>query len=339
MLSGMKALILCGGESTRLKPLTDTMAKQLLPVANKPILFYILDQIREAGLTEIGIVISPKTGHWLKEAVGEGSKWDAQITYILQSEPLGLAHAVETARDFLGDSPFLMFLGDNLMEGGIKSFVDEFNNLQPDAFILLKEVPDPRLFGVAKLNALGSVIGLVEKPEKPESNLALVGVYIFTPLIHQAIAQIEPSWRGEFEITDALQKLLEMEREVRSHILKGWWFDTGTKEDLIKANRAVLDNYLKRDIKGEVDSQSQIVGRVAIREETKIENSIIRGPVSIAQKCRIKDSVIGPFTSIGAGTVIDSSSVKNSVILENCHISNIENLADSVINRVNEQSN
>jgi len=329
----MKALILCGGKGTRLKPLTNTIAKQLLPVANKPILFYVLDQIREAGLTDIGIIISPETGPWIKEAVGDGSRWDAQVSYILQAEPLGLAHAVKTAPDFLGNSPFLMFLGDNLIEGGIKGFVDEFLNFHPDALILLKEVADPRLFGVAELDDSGKVIHLVEKPKEPKSNLALVGVYLFTPEIHNAISQIKPSWRGELEITDAIQKLLEMGKEVRSHVLQGWWLDTGKKDDLLEANRVVLDDYLKRDIKGKMDPQSQIIGRVEIRQGAIIENSLIRGPVSIAEGCQISNSFIGPFTSIGARTIIENSSVEHSVILENCHILKIERLADSIIGR------
>lgn len=329
----MKALLLAGGKGTRLKPLTNTTAKQLLPVANKPIIFYVLDQIREAGIDDIGIVISPQTGTWIEEAVGDGSKWQAKITYILQAEPGGLAHAVKTAQNFLSDSPFLMFLGDNLIEGGTKGFVEEFNTLHPDALILLKEVPDPRSFGVAELDSSGRVVHMVEKPREPKSNLALVGVYLFTPEVHQAIAQIKPSWRGELEITDAIQKLLEMGKEIRSHILQGWWLDTGKKDDLLEANRVVLDDYLRQEIEGQVDSQSQIVGRVEIRRGANIINSIIRGPVSIAEGCRISNSFIGPFTSIGAGAVIEDSSIEHSVILENCHILKIERLADSVIGR------
>ncbi len=329
----MKALILSGGKGTRLRPLTSTGAKQLLPVANKPILYYVLEQITGAGINEIGVIISPETGQNIKEAVGDGSQWNAQITYIMQSEPLGLAHAVKTAEDFLGDLPFLMFLADNLIEGGIKAFVDEFNHQSPDALILLKEVPDPHLFGVAELDTLDKVTRLVEKPREPKSNLALVGVYLFTSEIHQAIDQIKPSWRGELEITDAIQKLLDLGKTVQSHILKGWWLDTGKKDDLLEANRVVLDSLLQRSIKGEVDSKSQVVGRVEIREGTKVENSVVRGPVSIAERCRIKNSFIGPFTSIAAGTTIEHSCIEHSVILENCSISSIERLEGSVIGK------
>jgi glucose-1-phosphate thymidylyltransferase len=327
----IKALVLAGGKGARLKPLTNTMAKQLLPVANKPILFYVLDQIQEAGITDVGLIISEETGHLIQNAVGEGSRWSFHVTYIKQSHPLGLAHAVSTAGKFLGDSPFLMFLGDNLIEGGIKGFVDEFDSSHPDALILLKEVNDPRAFGVAELNASGRVIRLVEKPQEPKSNLALVGVYLFTPDIHQAIAQIKPSWRGELEITDAIQKLLEMGKGISSHILTGWWLDTGKKDDLLEANRIVLDGHSRRDIKGQIDPASKIVGRVEIGKNTEITDSIVRGPVSIAESCRISHSFIGPFTSIGDATVIENSSIEYSVILSKCHIANMERLSDSII--------
>lgn len=329
----MKAIVLCGGKGTRLKPLTYTMAKQLLPVANRPILFYVLDQIRDAGITDIGVIVSPDTSYYIEPVVGDGSQWNANITFIMQSEPLGLAHAVSTAQDFLGDSPFLMFLGDNLIQGSVKSFIDEFNEYEADALVLLKEVPDPRLFGVAELDASGKVSRLVEKPKEPKSNLALVGVYLFTPEIHRAIAQITPSWRGELEITDAIQKLLDSGNEVRSHILKGWWLDTGKKDDLLEANRVVLDSLLERSIKGKVDSNSQVVGRVEIGEETELENSVVRGPVSIAERCKIKNAFIGPFTSIASGTTVEESYIEHSVVLDDCSICNIERLGDSIIGK------
>ncbi len=329
----MKALILAGGKGTRLKPLTNTIPKPLLPVANKPTLFYVLDQIREAGILDIGIIVSPETSHRIREAVGDGSAWAAQVTYIVQPKPLGLAHAVKTSQDFLGDSPFLLFLGDNLIEGGIKAFVEEFNSFHPDAFILLKEVSDPHLFGVAELDTSGRVIRLIEKPKEPKSNLALVGIYFFTPEIHKIIGQLKPSWRGELEITDAIQKLLDIGKTVQSHLLRGWWLDSGKKDDLLEANRIVLDEFLKRDVRGDVDAASQIIGRVEIKEGTKIDNSAIRGPVSIAENCCIKNSFIGSFTSIAAGTTIEQSFIDNSVILENCSICNIERLGDSIIGR------
>ena len=332
----MKALILAGGKGTRLKPLTTTLSKQLIPVANKPILYYVLEQVIEAEISDIGIIIAPETGQGIKEAVGDGSRWNAQITYISQLEPLGLAHAVKTARDFLGDSSFLMFLGDNLIQGGVRSFVEEFTTSKADALVLLKEVADPRLFGVAELNEKGEISRIVEKPREPKTNLAVPGVYLFTPNVHDAIDRIKPSWRGELEITDTIQQLIDSGKKVRSHILTGWWLDTGKKDDLLEANRTVLDEFMKRDLRGEIDPASQVAGRVEVGKGTSIENSVIRGPASIAEGCQVKNSFIGPFTSIGAGTVIEHSSIEHSVILESCRISGIERLADSVIGRSTE---
>jgi glucose-1-phosphate thymidylyltransferase len=329
----IKALILSGGRGTRLKPLTTTIPKQLLPVANKPILSYVLDQVAEAGITDIGMIIAPETGHLIKEFAGDGSKWGTRITYILQAEPRGLAHAVSTAAVFLGRSPFLMFLGDNLIQGGVKKFVEQFLNDDCDSLILLKSVPDPSLFGVAEIDKKGTLLHLVEKPKKPKSDLAIVGVYLFNRHIHTAIKNIKPSWRGELEITDAIQNMIDSGRKVGSYVLTGWWLDTGKKDDMLEANRVVLDDLLKRDVRGKVDENSHVAGRVEIRKGSQIINSKIRGPVSIAEECRIVNSFIGPFTSIGDNTVIEDSAIEHSVILGNCHIQNVERLADSIMGR------
>lgn len=332
----MKALILAGGRGTRLKPLTNTMTKQLIPVANRPILFYAIDQVRKAGVTDIGIIISPETGSSVKESVGDGSKWDARITYILQPEPLGLAHAVKTAREFLGESPFIMHLGDTLIQINLTQIIEQFKNSRPAALIILQEVPDIsvlRLSGVVQVDEKGQAISLEEKPKEPKSNLALVGVYLFSPAIHEVIARLKPSWRGELEITDAIQGLIDSKQKVQSYPLKGWWLDTGKKDNLLEANRAVLGQFLKREIRGQVDTGSSIIGRVEIKEGTVVENSTIRGPVSIAENCRVKNSFIGPFTSIGRGTIIENSSVEHSVILDDCRIHSIERLTDSLLGK------
>lgn len=329
----MKALILAGGKGTRLKPLTNTINKQLLPVANRPILHYAIDEVLEAGITDIGIIISPETTDSIKESVGDGSEWNATITYIRQPEPLGLAHAVKTAEDFLGNSSFLMFLGDNLIGRGIKNIVEHFGSQSPDALIMLKEVTNPHLFGIAELDVKGRVVRLVEKPKEPKTNLALVGIYLFSPAVHEAIAHIKPSLRGELEITDAIQGMIEQGRKVLSHRLEGWWLHMSKKDDLLEANRVVLDDLLKRNVEGQVDSNSKIAGRVEIKKGAKIINSTIQGPTSIAEDCQIENSFIGPFTSIGAGTVIRDSSLEHSVVLENCRILKIERLADSIIGR------
>ena len=329
----MKAIILAGGKGTRLKPMTHTIAKQLLPIANKPILFYVLDQIVESGIDDIGIIISPETGDEIKRTVGEGLNWHAHITYILQPEPAGLAHAVMVARPFLQNDPFLMFLGDNLIQDGVKKFVHEFESRSPDALVLLKEVENPRLFGVAECDSRGRIVKLDEKPAEPKSNLALVGAYLFKPEIHRAIEQIKPSQRGELEITDAIQELLHMGYNVESRILSGWWLDTGKKDDMLEANRIILDDLLQRNVKINVNNGSRIEGRVEVGEGTIIDNSTVRGPASIAENCKIVNSFIGPYTSIAAGTLIENSSIHHSIILGKCHIDNTEHLADSIIGR------
>jgi len=333
MKKGIKALILSGGKGTRLKPLTTTIPKQLLPVANKPILSYVLDQVVEAGITDIGMIIAPETGYLIRDFAGSGSKWGVKITYIVQESPLGLAHAVSTAADFLGASPFLMFLGDNLIHGGVKKFVDQFRDDDSDSLILLKSVADPRLFGVAEVDRRGALLRLEEKPKQPKSDLAIVGVYLFNKSVHSAIKKIKPSWRGELEITDAIQGMIDAGNKVGSFILHGWWLDTGKKDDMLEANRVVLDDLLKRDVQGKVDANSHIAGRVEIRKRSQVISSRVRGPVSIAENCRIINSFIGPYTSIGSGTVIEDSAIEHSVILENCHIQKVERLEDSIIGR------
>jgi glucose-1-phosphate thymidylyltransferase len=327
----MKALILAGGKGTRLRPLTSSTAKHVLPVGNKPIIYYVLEQIREAGINDIGVVISPETSADIQRVLSDGTQWGARITYIMQFPSLGLAHAVKVSRDYLGDAPFLLFLGDNLIQEGVKELVSEYNGFLPDALIVLKAVADPRSFGVAELDESGRVKNLVEKPREPKSNLALVGAYIFTPAVHDVIESLKPSRRGEYEITDAIQALLDSGRVVRSHILKGWWLDTGKKEDLLEANHKVLDEYLKPGMQGKADSDSRISGEAEIGPSTIIENSQVRGPVSIAAGCHISGSIIGPYTCLGAGTTVINSSIENSIVMEKVHIRDIPHLVDSVI--------
>lgn len=328
----MKALILSGGKGTRLRPLTFTIAKQLIPVANKPILGYVLDQTSNAGITDTGIIIASETGEYIRNYVKDGSEWGINVTYILQ-EPLGLAHAVKTARDFLGDEPFVMCLGDNLLGKGINTLVDKFNKEKLDALILLKEVENPCNFGVAVLDKKGNVVRLIEKPKEPPSNLALVGVYIFSPRIHKAIDNIKPSWRNELEITDAIQELINMGCNVRSEILNSWWLDTGKKDDILTANSIVLDEYVKKEIHGSIDDKSNVTGRVRIDKGAVVVNSIIRGPVAIGENSFIENSFIGPYTSIGGDTKISDSSVEHCVILNNVQVNGIERLEDSLIGR------
>lgn len=328
----MKAIVLSGGKGTRLRPLTYTGAKQLVPVANKPILWYGLEAIAACGITEIGIIISPETGEEVKAKTGDGSQFGAQITYILQDQPAGLAHAVKIAQPFLGDAPFVMYLGDNLVEGCLGGLVDQFKANTLDALTLLCEVPNPTAFGVAEVDETGRILRLVEKPKVPPSNLALVGVYLFSPKIHEAIAQIQPSARGELEITDAIQKLIDLNYKVEAFNLKGWWLDTGKKDDLLEANRLILDSYLQSSIRGDVNESSQISGRVEIGEGSKIVNSAIRGPVSIGRNCHIENCFIGPYSSIADGVTLIEADLEHSVVLQQAKIIGIhQRIVDSVI--------
>ncbi len=329
----MKGLILSGGKGTRLRPLTYTAAKQLVPVANKPILFYVIENLARAGITELGMVISPETGDLVQEAVGDGSRWGVAITYILQDRPAGLAHAVKIARPFLGDSPFVMYLGDNLISSSIAAFLADFTREALDALVLLKEVDNPQQFGIAQLDPQGKLLRLVEKPQEPPSNLALVGVYFFTPAIHPVIDALKPSWRGELEITDAIQSLLTAGKRVDWRRLEGWWLDTGKKDDLLTANTQVLDAWNEREILGEVDPDSQVTGRVSIGSGTRVINSTIRGPAAIGAGCLIQNSFIGPFTSIGDDSRVVASVIEHSVILAGAVISQVDRLEDSLLGR------
>ncbi|MDB9418504.1 glucose-1-phosphate thymidylyltransferase [Microcystis aeruginosa] len=330
----MKALILSGGKGTRLRPLTYTGAKQLVPVANKPILWYGIESIVDAGITDIGIIISPETGEEIRQTTGNGEQFGAKITYIRQDQPAGLAHAVKTAQSFLGDSPFIMYLGDNLIEDDLSPFLDSFQEQSLDALILLRKVSNPSAFGVAKVDETGKVLYLVEKPKDPPSNLALVGIYFFAPTIHQAIASIQPSGRGELEITDAIQELINQNKAVEANKLLGWWLDTGKKDDLLEANRIILDTSLEIALLGEVDPNSQVIGRVQIGQGSKIINSTIRGPVIIGENCQIENCFIGPYSSIANGVKLIDADIEHSVILKDATIIGIhQRIVDSVIGR------
>ena len=327
----MKALVLAGGAGTRLRPITYTSAKQLVPVANKPILFYGLEQIRDAGVTDVGIIVGDTRAE-IEAAVGDGSALGIRATYIQQDAPLGLAHAVLTAAEFLGDDDFVMFLGDNLIEGGITGVVDAFERDRPAAQLLLKRVPDPQRFGIAVLKEDGTIERLVEKPEDPPSDLALVGVYLFTSKILDAARRIEPSWRGELEITDAIQRLIDDGASVRASQVEGWWLDTGKKDELLDANRIVLGS-VQRRLDGTVDDGSVVTGEVVIEEGAELHGSTVRGPAVIGAGSKLVDAYVGPFTSIGPDCVLERCEVEYSVLLAGCTVRNIGRLEGSLLGR------
>jgi len=309
----LKGLILSGGAGTRLRPITHTSAKQLVPVANKPVLFYGIEALVDAGVEEIGIIIAPETGGEIREAAGDGSAFGARITYIVQDKPAGLAHAVLTAEEFIGGSPFVMYLGDNLLRDGLRGLVATFRAEQPQALILLTPVDDPQSYGVAELDGEGGIVRLVEKPKDPPSNLALVGVYLFSPTIFDAARSLEPSWRGELEITEAIQKLIDDGQRVQSEVVLGWWKDTGQLADMLEANRLVLEE-LETRIDGEVDD-SKVEGRVVVEKGATVAGSVVRGPAVIGAGARIEDAYIGPYTSIGEGVHVRRSEVEHSIVL------------------------
>jgi glucose-1-phosphate thymidylyltransferase len=308
----LKGLILSGGKGTRLRPITHTSAKQLVPVANKPVLFYGIEAMAAAGIRDVGIIIAPETGDEIRDAAGDGSRFGLRLTYIVQDEPLGLAHAALTAQAFLGGSPFVMYLGDNLLQGGISDLVDAFRTHQPDALILLTSVPDPQNYGVAELSD-GKVVRLAEKPPQPATDLALVGVYMFTAAIHDAARAITPSGRGELEITDAIQHLVDGGLRVEPHIVKGWWKDTGRLDDMLEANRLVLDTIEPR-VEGEL-VDAQINGRVIVEPGARLERATVRGPAMIGAGARLLDAYIGPYTAIAEDCVIENAEVEHSILL------------------------
>ena len=328
----MKGLILSGGKGTRLRPLTYTSAKQLIPIANKPILFYGIEFMRDAGITEIGIIVGDTRAE-IMERVGDGSNFGVNIEYIHQAEPLGLAHAVLTAEKYLGSEEFTMYLGDNLLRDGIKGIVSEFQRRAPDCMILLTKVKNPSQFGVAELKEDGSVKQLIEKPSNPKSDLALVGVYLFNRAIFDAARKIKPSFRGELEITDAIQQLVNDGKTVYHSIVEGWWKDTGKLEDMLEANRLVLDR-LEGSIEGHVDASSRLEGRVIVGPNSRIINSAIRGPVIIGRNVVIENAFIGPYTSIQNQCHISECNLEHSIILEESIIRNVPGrLTDSLIGR------
>ena len=327
----MKRLILSGGKGTRLRPLTYTSAKQLVPVANKPVLFYGIESLAEAGIRDIGIVVGDTQAE-IRAAVGDGSAWGVSITYIEQDAPRGLAHAVLISEPFIGAEPFVMYLGDNLLNKGITNFVEEFVRERPAAQILLARVPDPQMFGVAEL-ADGRVVRLVEKPREPKSDLALVGVYMFSPVVFEAVKAIRPSFRNELEITDAIQYLIDRGLEVRPHIVDGWWKDTGKLEDMLEANRLILDR-IERRVDGSVDADSRVEGKVIVEAGAVVEHSVVRGPVIIGARAKIVHAYVGPFTSIMNDAEVRDSEIEHSIVLEGSSISNLSaRIEDSLIGK------
>jgi glucose-1-phosphate thymidylyltransferase len=322
----VKGLILSGGKGTRLRPITHTSAKQLVPVANKPVLFYGIEAMAEAGIEEIGIIIAPETGGEIRAAAGDGARFGVRITYVEQDEPLGLAHAALTAETFLDGQPFVMYLGDNLLQGGITDLVQSFRASAPDALILLTPVPDPQNYGVAELDG-ERVVRLVEKPPQPATDLALVGVYMFTAGIHDASRAIEPSARGELEITDAIQHLVDDGGRVEPHIVRGWWKDTGRLEDMLEANRLVLDRIEPR-VEGRL-VESRCDGRVVVEPGARLERTTVRGPAIIGAGAQLTDCYVGPYTAIGEDCVIAEAEVEHSILLAGCTVRHLEGRMES----------
>jgi glucose-1-phosphate thymidylyltransferase len=330
----MKGLVLSGGSGTRLRPLTHTGPKQLIPVANKPVLQYVIEDLKKAGVTEIGVILGNNGKEQVIAELKDGEQYGVRITYIDQGAPLGIAHAVQCAKDFLGKDDFIVYLGDNMLRDGVKGLVDDFYRGQYDAAISLQAVTDPGQFGVAELNGDGRVIRLEEKPKVPKSNYALVGVYLFTPVIFDMIKQIKPSWRNELEITDAIQKLLDNKCNVRSHIVTGWWKDTGKPEDILEVNRFVLDD-LKPVISGTVEDGAIMMGRISLGKNSLVKKGcVVRGPVVIGDNCVIESGTyIGPFTSVGNNCIIKGAYIESSVLMAGCRLECDNRIVDSLIGK------
>ena len=326
----MKAVVLSGGEGSRLRPITHTNAKQLIPIANKPILFHALEAIREAGIREVGIVVG-HTEPEIRAAVGDGSTWDLEATFLPQAAPLGIADGVRLAREFVGDEPFIVYLGDNVLLEGVGRFVREFERHTPNAQIFLARVREPEHFGVATLEE-DRVVRLVEKPREFVSDLALVGVYLFDSSVFAAIEKLEPSWRNEYEITEAIQHLIDDGRTVRAEMVTGWWKDTGRPDDLLEANRMMLAQLSPR-IDGEVDGESRLEGTVVVEPGAKVIRSQIRGPAIIGEGTVVEDSMIGPHTSIYYGCTVSGGEVEDSIVMEQCRIEGVRGLAGSILGR------
>ncbi|MGK0617531.1 glucose-1-phosphate thymidylyltransferase [Meiothermus cerbereus] len=324
-----KGLLLAGGKGTRLRPLTYTRAKQLIPIGGKPNLFYALEDLLQAGIRDIGVILSPETGDEVRSALGDGSHWGVKLTYIVQEAPLGIAHAVRTAQDFLADSPFVLYLGDNLLSGGIQHLVEEYRQTRPEAIVLLTPVEDPRAFGVVVLDQAGQVVQLLEKPKEPPSNLALVGVYLFSPKIHPIIQRLKPSSRGEYEITEAIQGLVDAGLRVVAHQVRGWWKDTGKPEDLLDANRLALTSVVRR-VEGVLE-EAQVVGEVVIEPGARLVRSTVRGPAYVGAGALIEDSFIGPYTAIGKGARVIASEVEYSILMDEAQVHALPYRLDSSI--------
>lgn len=324
----MKGLVLCAGKGTRLRPLTYTTAKHLIPVANRPVIFYTLEFMRKAGVNDIAIVVNPENEALFKETLKDGAQLGMHIEYVVQPQPKGIAHAVYISREFLKDEPFLLVLGDNLVFEDISSVVNNFESERTEAYILLARVKDPRAYGVAVLED-GRIVHVEEKPKEPKSDLAIVGVYLFRKSVFEAIENIKPSWRGELEITDAIGYLVQKGYVVRAHVIQGWWKDTGKPEDLLEANRRILDAMEDGECFGKIDESTTVQGRVCVGKGSIIAGSLIRGPVVIGENCRIVNSYVGPYTSIGNGVILENCEVENSILMDESKLSNLSARIDS----------